>query len=56
MRSSVSEYTEKADLDADLDTGLSDSMAIPHSMKDKTASKYLKAFPTLSVYGRTAHC
>lgn len=52
MRSSVSEYTEYADLDADLDTGLSDSMAIPHSMKDKAASKYLKAFPTLSVCGR----
>lgn len=34
---------------ADLDPGLSDSMAMPHSMKDKAASRYLKAFPTLSV-------
>lgn len=45
MSSTVSEYTEYADFDA----GFSDSVAIPHSIKDKTASKYLKAFPTLSV-------
>lgn len=44
-RSTASKYTEYADLDA----GLSDSVAIPPSIKDKTASRYLKALPTLSV-------
>lgn len=30
---------------------MSDSIAMPHSIKDRAASKYLKAFPTLSVCG-----
>lgn len=36
MRSMVSEYTVYADL-----AELSDSVAVPHSIKDRTASKYL---------------
>lgn len=47
MRSMVSEYTAYADL-----AELSDSEAIPHSIKERTASKYLKAFPALSTCGR----
>lgn len=49
MRSTVSEYTVNADF-----AELSDSMAIPHSIKARTASKYLKAFPALSACGRRA--
>lgn len=50
-RSIASEYTEYADLAA----GPSDSVAIPHSRRDRTASKYLKAFPTLSVIDSALH-
>lgn len=50
MRSTVSEYTVYADF-----AELSDSVAIPHSIKDRTASKYLKAFPTLSTIVSALH-
>lgn len=50
MRSTVSEYTVYADL-----AELSDSVAIPHSIKDRTASKYLKAFPALSTIVSALH-
>lgn len=50
MRSMVSEYTEYADL-----AELSDSVAIPHSIKDRMASKYLKAFPALSAIASALH-
>lgn len=50
MRSTVSEYTANADF-----AELSDSMAIPHSIKAKTASKYLKAFPALSAIASALH-
>lgn len=50
MRSTVSEYTVYADF-----AELSDSVAIPHSIKDRMASKYLKAFPALSTIASALH-